>query len=628
MKRILVIDDSDAVRETIAFLLEGDFAVFKRAVGAEGLSLAELDPDVELLIIGIAPAAVTRASSLLNLAARSRFAILFLVETKSLAQAISIQENIGCLLKPFNPYELRAEVARLLARPTFRPSSPSHLRDAQNRGFSRYLEFPYVDRITASLAHRFAATRLPVLISGEMGCGQERVARAMHRASGSAGPRVVITAREINAEYLADRRLDLAGCRERGDGSTTLLVEEIDRLSPAGQTLLLAFIEEEAEKSDGCRILATAKADLLERVYSGEFLEPLYYHLAILKLTLAPIRERREDITVVAGWFARFYAQELGLGEVSFTPAANERLSQYLWFGNLSEMETVVARTLAVHRKTRVEEADLIFDFTAGRMDFELPEPGEWVQSQAGEGEKPKAVRDRVMPSPVLFNGPRSENGASVTPDLRVLIHELAHEIKNPMVTIKTFAQLLADRYQDESFRARFQDVVDGDIERIDALLEVMIEFADFSQPRKVTIPLEEQVRSTLAEISEVCTQRHVRLGWKENDDSTRILADEGQLKYVLKNALLAILFQAKIGSEMEIAVEKGGSLTISYIREGGRVASINHLLGASSPEANESVLPLRILLARQLLERNGGRIRTDHAESDREMLEMEFSIA
>ena len=69
-----------------------------------------------------------------------------------------------------------------------------------------------------------------------------------------------------------------------------------------------------------------------------------------------------------------------------------------------------------------------------------------------------------------------TESSQTRREDLSVLIHELAHELKNPMVTIKTFAQLLTDRYQDENFRARFQDVVGCDIERMDDLLELMIE--------------------------------------------------------------------------------------------------------------------------------------------------------
>ena len=158
MKRILVVDDSDAVRETLALLLEGDFAVVRSAVGAEGLSLADIQHDVGLLIIGVAPAAVTRASALLSFATRRRLAILFLVDSKSLGKSIAIRENVGWLSKPFNPYELKAEVARLLA-PTVMPSTPpAGLPEAQHHELTRFVEFPYVNRVAASLIRRFAAT--------------------------------------------------------------------------------------------------------------------------------------------------------------------------------------------------------------------------------------------------------------------------------------------------------------------------------------------------------------------------------------------------------------------------------------------------------------------------------------
>jgi len=92
------------------------------------------------------------------------------------------------------------------------------------------------------------------------------------------------------------------------------------------------------------------------------------------------------------------------------------------------------------------------------------------------------------------------------------LIQELAHELKNPMVTIKTFAQLLKDRYHDENFRSRFQDVVSGDIEGMDELLELMIEFAEFSQPRWSKVPPQEKLRSALTEVTNECAKRQMQI--------------------------------------------------------------------------------------------------------------------
>src|SRR5262245_24066194 len=196
------------------------------------------------------------------------------------------------------------------------------------------------------------------------------------------------------------------------------------------------------------------------------------------------------------------------------------------------------------------------------------------------------------------------------------------------MVTIKTFAQLLTDRYQDENFRARFQDVVGYDIERMDDLLELMIEFADFTQPHWSKVALLEKLRSALSEITNDFARRQTQIMWKENGHSREITADETQLKYVLKNVLLAVVSEAKMGSKIEIDVEKQGSIAISYLREIGRVASITHYFDRSSSGPSETVLPLRILLAKQLVERNRGNMTLDYSDTEKDLLKMEFLIA
>ena len=145
--------------------------------------------------------------------------------------------------------------------------------------------------------------------------------------------------------------------------------------------------------------------------------------------------------------------------------------------------------------------------------------------------------------------------------DLHVVIHELAHELKNPMVTIKTFAQLLGERYQDEDFRSRFQEVVGSDIERMDDLLEMMIEFADFAGPRFSRVSLSEKVRAVLAKIHGECAKRQARFEWKGSGGAGEIRADESQLEYILKNVLIVTLSEARLGSEIEIDLSAHGML-------------------------------------------------------------------
>jgi DNA-binding NtrC family response regulator len=431
----------------------------------------------------------------------------------------------------------------------------------------------------------------------------------------------------VSPDYLSQKTLQLSLHEDLKAAPTTLVIQNLDKSSPAAQSLLLSFLQDAEDRFDEIRYLATANSDLLEKVYRNEFLEGLYYRLAKLTLKLLPLRERKDDIPILAAWFARTYAKALGLGEPTLSPEANSRLSNYFWFGNLSELEAVIARTLALRRKVSIDAMDLVFDFgDAGTPTNEIGDFAEFVPSDAREDLKLAQPQLRRYSDTTGANG--LANGQVKSVDLNVVIHELAHELKNPMVTIKTFAQLLSDRYQDENFRTRFREVVGSDIERMDDLLEMMVEFADFAQPRRSNVALNEKLRAALAEIHGECAKRQARVEWKENGAAHIVQADESHLAYILKNVLLAALSQTKMGSEIVLDVSRHGALVISYLREGARVVSIAHYLDEVSPRPDENILPLRVLLAKNLLERNGGRFAIDPSEGDRETLRMEFPIA
>jgi signal transduction histidine kinase len=342
-------------------------------------------------------------------------------------------------------------------------------------------------------------------------------------------------------------------------------------------------------------------------------------------LKLPPLRERREDIPDLARWFARHYAKDLGFAEASFSSAALEQLKNYLWFGNLAEMEIVIARTLTIRRRPRIDTTDLIFDF----MDQEAIVDEAEIDDRSPVPPEAKMELKLVSTHPAtdgLSAAPLTDKGRTKSLELNAVIHELAHELKNPMVTIKTFAQLLGERYQDEHFRARFQDVVGHDIDRMDELLETMVEFANFPRPWISAVSLEQKLRSALDEIGSECAKRDARFRWKGNGYSREIRVDEAQLRYVLKNVLLAVVAQVKKGSEIEIEVQKQGCLMISFPRELARVVSIAPYLTASK-SSNENILPLRILLAKHVVESNGGRMVIDQSDSERDLVTMEFPI-
>ncbi|HZH82971.1 MAG TPA: histidine kinase dimerization/phospho-acceptor domain-containing protein [Phototrophicaceae bacterium] len=621
MKRILVIDESEVVRETLALILGREFAVSKRALGTQGFSFSDAQAEVDLLILGISPRYGLEARSLTRFAAQFPFAVLFLLDSKSATRAIPSEAHVGFLTKPFNPYELHEKVGQLLA---LRAAVPKTTKTPHDRHDIRcYLDYPYLSRSSASIVHRFASARLPLLIAGELGCGQDRVVSALCHLEGPPGFRLLIDAGEANSEYLAQKALQLSFHEGFVPAPITLVIHGLDRSSPSTQSSLFNFAQEIEEKLANVRYLSTASSDLLEKLYRGEFLESLYYKLATLTLKLSPLRERQEDIVALAGWFARIYGQVLGIGEPVISPEAGSRLRNYLWFGNLKELETVIARTVALRRKLTITADDLVFEFgeTTVRSE-ELPDYSEVTRDRSAMG--------LTSPAPGFrsYSVANEKNGHVRSVDLNVLIHELAHEFKNPMVTIKTFAQLLGDRYQDENFRTRFQEVVGGDIERMDELLEMMIEFADFSQPQPRDLSLDDKLRAIVLELQAECAKRQTQFAWQENGATHVIRADEPQLAYILRNVLLATLCETKIGSEIRLQLTSKGVLTISHLRDEPQMASIGRYIENASSRPIESILPLRVLLAKYLLEKNGGRFTRAPSEDEQETLRMEFPIA
>ncbi len=633
MKRILVVDESPAVRETLHIILGRDFAVVQRAPFPDGV-LSVPDEEADLLILGVSPGLEIESSVIGKVVSQVSCPILFLVDSKSAVDHWSGLGRADCLVKPFNPYELKEKVERLLAQAAI-PSRPSGLPSLGKIRSGHYLDFPYLPESTSALAKKFALTTLPILIVGEVGCGQERVARAIYSLNDKAGPWISAYPPEITKEYLLSR-MDQLSCK--GDGfpqRLTLFLGGLETLRPSAQSSLLGLLEEEEERGWQFWILSSSQTDLLERVYRGEFLSPLYYRLTTLMLRLPPLRERRTDLPSLAEALAQEYGEQLNLGKVRFAPAAMERLCNYLWFGNLNEMETVIARTLAIHRKGVIEASDLILGFEENQTALPPASEARPVSDEKpvpAEQPTPEEKREKPVPSITPLEEKRLQAISRPTnrdsPDIKILINELAHELKNPMVTIKTFAQLLGDRFDDAAFRVRFQETVGSDIERMDELLEAMLDFSRFTHPTAEKISLYEQLRRVLEDIVPECIKREATIRWGRKGETGEVFADEAQFRYAFKNVLRTVLAQVKPKGEIQIDVEEEGRVAVSYIPEGGRMSPFTRYLDISSSKVDEEAFPLRILLAKILLERNGGGIKVSQLDGGRVMIRAELPVA
>ncbi len=226
---------------------------------------------------------------------------------------------------------------------------------------------------------RVAPTESTVLIEGESGTGKELVARALHRNSHRGNkPFVAINCAAIPESLLES---DLFG-HERGaftgaavqkkgrlevaDGGVVFL-DEIGELAPALQVKLLRVLQErEFERVGGThpikvdiRLIAATNRDLNEAVRTGEFRQDLYYRLAVVKLTMPPLRERREDIPMLTRHFLQKYAKRCKVKAKPVSREAMAALVTYEWPGNVRELENAVERALVMGSSDTVQLEDL-----------------------------------------------------------------------------------------------------------------------------------------------------------------------------------------------------------------------------------------------------------------------------
>jgi two-component system response regulator HydG len=224
-----------------------------------------------------------------------------------------------------------------------------------------------------------APTDTTVLIQGESGTGKEMVARAIHHLSCRKDKPFVVIDCSAYPETLLESELfghekgaftgatrQKAGRFEQADGGTVFL-DEIAEIPPSAQIKLLRVLQTQrferlgGEKtlSVNIRILAATNKDLLQEVKSGRFREDLYYRLNVIPIQVPPLRERRNDIPLIARSFLRRFTAEQKKIVEDFSPEAMRILLNYNWPGNVRELENTVEHATVLTKGSRVEVPDL-----------------------------------------------------------------------------------------------------------------------------------------------------------------------------------------------------------------------------------------------------------------------------
>ena len=401
---ILVVDDDPGLRESFRLVLEDEFEVLDVPDGQQALDIVR-SCQVDLVLLDIRLPGMDGLEVLERIKGMDeQLDVILVTAVKTVRTAVSAMKlgALDYLTKPFDEDEVLALIRRALEKRAlerevaFLRSELARREDAYEMvGQSAEM------RKLATLVGQVARTTATVLITGESGTGKELLARAIHRQ----GPRRERPFVAVNPAAIADTLMEselfghergaFTGAYQRKLGrfelaqGGTLFLDEIGSLKPEMQAKLLRVLQErEMERVGGThtvkldvRIIAATNADLRQAVAAQTFREDLFYRLNVVRVSMPPLRARRDDIGVLTDHFIRRYRQQFAKPVTGLAPEALSALSEYSWPGNVRELQNVIERCVALSDGPLIRLSDLPLEFmipdarasanAAGALDLE-----------------------------------------------------------------------------------------------------------------------------------------------------------------------------------------------------------------------------------------------------------------
>ena len=383
MGRVLVVDDEASMRDFLAICLRrAGHEVGQAASGAAAVTALAARP-VDVVVTDLRmPGALDGLGLLREVRARHPATEVILVTafaTADTALAAMKQGAYDYLTKPFKVDEINAVIDRALEKralvaenAALRDQVAGRVRMAQLLGRSKGMQRVF------ELIGKIHSTRTNVLITGESGTGKELVARALHTEGSRASARFVAVNCGAIPEELMESELfghvkgsftgavaDRPGLVREADGGT-LFLDEIGELSLGLQVKLLRVLQEKKVKPVGgtaeldvdVRVVAATNRELEDEVARGAFRQDLYYRLNVIEVRIPPLRQRREDISLLVDHFLKRQSKELGR-PITVSAAARKLLEDYDFPGNVRELENVIERAVALAPADEIDVDDL-----------------------------------------------------------------------------------------------------------------------------------------------------------------------------------------------------------------------------------------------------------------------------
>jgi two-component system response regulator HydG len=380
---LLVADDDPGLRESLErtltregyrVVLASDGRAALERVQAGGIDLIVTD----LRMPGLTGLELLRAAK----AIMPDVDVILLTAFGTVEEAVKAMKDgaYDFLTKPFRREQLIKLVDKALERRDLIEQNKAlkkQLEDIRAKG--QMIGASPAFRRMLTLVEQIADSSATILIQGESGAGKELVARTIHeRSSRRAGPFVAVNCAALpetllESELFGYEKGAFTGAAGRKEGrfelanGGTLFLDEVADLSLVTQPKILRVLQEGEFERLGAtrtiqvdvRIVSATNQDLAEMVKEKRFREDLYYRLNVITVRVPPLRERHEDVRVLAQHYLRVYAAKNGRKLEGFSNEALERLESYAWPGNVRELENLIERTVLLARKDRIDAEDL-----------------------------------------------------------------------------------------------------------------------------------------------------------------------------------------------------------------------------------------------------------------------------
>ena len=382
MAHVLAVDDERGVQESLRLLLKDEFDITTVGSVDEGLRVLDARP-TDLVLLDLVMPGRSGLELLRELAERADAPpVLVISATRTVATAVEAMKlgAVDFVTKPFEVEALRIKVRQILEHRALE-QEVVRLRDevSERSRLGRLIGRSEAMRAVYRTIERVAASRAHVLISGESGTGKELVARAIHEL----GPRrdaplVVVNCAAIpptlmESELFGHERGAFTDARERRIGKFeaanggTVFLDEIGELAVSVQAKLLRALQDRCIDRVGSphptpvdvRVVAATHRDLEREVAAGRFRADLYYRIHVVPIALPPLRDRREDIRLLAEAFLSRVSAEAGRGPSRLAADALAALERYAWPGNVRELENAIERAVALADGDAIAAKDL-----------------------------------------------------------------------------------------------------------------------------------------------------------------------------------------------------------------------------------------------------------------------------